>query len=809
MSGTQAPHPLALTAAGKRLADALTRADAVYLPYLNNGDLAALNAAAEILGSAEGAGLREALETANVELCALVADPDSPDFGPACPNAADAECLTKALTAIRTALASPQPAGEGPVAAGVKDGPVEKAVWAASRFLEHLERVAYRDGAGLRLAPGHVLFDSLQDRIKEAKAALTPPADPETGIQVERIGKDRQGVSVIFARSEYDSEAHRLEEPLSGLVVVLDVDGTILSLDIPDLKADMTTPVEGPADPKPTVPGNDAGMREGTLGGALRLLRDEALQGADQLSGKRGEAYSIAQARAYDRCLELIGLPLVDRDWLIDVIRKDNDPRPNNHSSEWNDGAETIADQILAHLTPQTGSAGEAPKTPDAATGGSVGDGGLRVLIEDVVDAEVDCVHDSYSATAVGNADRSRERLTAARLKLDAALAALAPVGEDETGVREAAWRPMKDAPADGKTLIVARHQPNEHTPHGWIATILRGDGDEESANHYDQIIHYNGDRLQSNFRGMWTGWMHPEEFSAIAPQTGSAGEDPKTPDAGAGNAQIAQALSSADWSGVNIGNKALISAAIAALAQLAPVGEDETERKAKNWPSGYQETFDAIAKAVTAHGAGDIGISVKTFYRALAYPDAPQPPKAETPAGVGSDLGRAKLAFHTFYKEPRRPWGKLDERDQNRWLAVARVLTQVDLLDLREALTPFADCCHNHFHDRSILDQFDDSESVLCLIQDGKLSPTGISVGHLRRATAALSAAPAARPGGGVERVREALDATKAAADDLAQVCIDEGDSKAAGALQFISGFISDRLFDLAAAPAADGGRA
>jgi len=73
------------------------------------------------------------------------------------------------------------------------------------------------------------------------------------------------------------------------------------------------------------------------------------------------------------------------------------------------------------------------------------------------------------------------------------------------------------------------------------------------------------------------------------------------------------------------------------------------------------------------------------------------------------------------------------------------------------------------------------------------------------QKAAAALAPQPpkAETPAG----VGEALNAVKAVADDLAQVCVDEGDSKAAGALQFISGFVSDRLFELAAlstAPAA-----
>ena len=77
----------------------------------------------------------------------------------------------------------------------------------------------------------------------------------------------------------------------------------------------------------------------------------------------------------------------------------------------------------------------------------------------------------------------------------------------------------MTTAPQDGKTQIVARHAPNEHTPHGWIATITMDpdDPDEHRRSGLDTIVHYNGDALLRGFHGMWTGWMYPEEFAALA----------------------------------------------------------------------------------------------------------------------------------------------------------------------------------------------------------------------------------------------------------------------------------------------------
>lgn len=79
------------------------------------------------------------------------------------------------------------------------------------------------------------------------------------------------------------------------------------------------------------------------------------------------------------------------------------------------------------------------------------------------------------------------------------------------------AWRSMKDAPTDGKTAIVARHRPNDKTPHGWIATILLGHDDDEEPGAQDTILHYNGNALYCGFRGVWDGWMYPEEFAALS----------------------------------------------------------------------------------------------------------------------------------------------------------------------------------------------------------------------------------------------------------------------------------------------------
>lgn len=65
----------------------------------------------------------------------------------------------------------------------------------------------------------------------------------------------------------------------------------------------------------------------------------------------------------------------------------------------------------------------------------------------------------------------------------------------------------------------------------------------------------------------------------------------------------------------------------------------------------------------------------------------------------------------------------------------------------------------------------------------------------RIEREAKAAAEARAAQLQAEVEALKGALDQTKAAADDLVPVCIAEGDNKAAGALQFISGFVSDRL--------------
>ncbi|KQT08494.1 hypothetical protein ASG40_11475 [Methylobacterium sp. Leaf399] len=62
------------------------------------------------------------------------------------------------------------------------------------------------------------------------------------------------------------------------------------------------------------------------------------------------------------------------------------------------------------------------------------------------------------------------------------------------------------------------------------------------------------------------------------------------------------------------------------------PSDPERVRHDGDGWPASYQETFDAIGKAVTVHPDGMIGISFKAFYRALSYPDAPPPAPVTAP---------------------------------------------------------------------------------------------------------------------------------------------------------------------------------
>lgn len=66
-------------------------------------------------------------------------------------------------------------------------------------------------------------------------------------------------------------------------------------------------------------------------------------------------------------------------------------------------------------------------------------------------------------------------------------------------------------------------------------------------------------------------------------------------------------------------------------------------------WPASYQETFDAIAAAVTVHDGTTFGISVKAFYRALAYPETAAPP---APAEHGVEIREAAQAVLTWFEQ-------------------------------------------------------------------------------------------------------------------------------------------------------------
>lgn len=108
--------------------------------------------------------------------------------------------------------------------------------------------------AQLRHAYGHLRDGSVVSQEEFARGLLAPQIRALEQLRrrsVPRIdyhNPGRKGVSIYLRMSEYDDEAHLVLEPLPGLVVTLDVDGTLLSLDIEDLETNMAP------DPLSTAP---------------------------------------------------------------------------------------------------------------------------------------------------------------------------------------------------------------------------------------------------------------------------------------------------------------------------------------------------------------------------------------------------------------------------------------------------------------------------------------------------------------------------------------------------------------------------
>lgn len=101
--------------------------------------------------------------------------------------------------------------------------------------------------------------------------------------------------------------------------------------------------------------------------------------------------------------------------------------------------------------------------------------------------------------------------------------AALAPAAQVNPGREEIALRPMSSAPHG--VPILAKHKPNACMPWGWYATIRLGNGDDESEDCYDDILHYNGDYLVSNFHGCWEGWLPVRADAILAARPGAEGD--------------------------------------------------------------------------------------------------------------------------------------------------------------------------------------------------------------------------------------------------------------------------------------------
>nr|USU32973.1 hypothetical protein NG677_04520 [Methylobacterium sp. OTU13CASTA1] len=477
-TSTQAPHPIALTAAGRRLADALvkvgliTEREAIRWP-------AALNAAAEILMPAEGAGLREAAQM----------------FVNHYPHGIN-PFLDRAHTLASTALASPQPAVEGPVAAGVGE----------AQHVRDLELQEIADGAyGGGLAPGRA-------REMLASRTLTPPADP-----------------------------------------------------------------------KPSVPGNDAGTWE-ALKKAERALK-----------------------------------PFANRVY--------NDNGDISVSDTFRCGLDEFTAAYFAHrtcvaaLTPQTGSAGEDPKTPDA--------GRVHEAVADSFKVQRDFTLETLHTLGVRLGVLAPEiacdgpQLLAAMSAYSDSLAQPAPVGDVEIAVREALY------------WAVSR----------WKAEV---------ENRPMQNVHR---------RTLDTTWRQVMRYF---------GGDPD----------------------------ALVGPSHDCLAnEIAPVGEDETGMREDDEPS-----YDELNRLA--------GLPAPNF--------ANQPPKAETPAGVGEDALRA--AFHEGAEHQRK---------------------RATYFSTQETACA---CCHIRKHTPLRVDDLGGYVCLTCIDRELEIA--------LPYKAAALSAAPAARPGDGVERV-------------------------------------------------------
>lgn len=156
---------------------------------------------------------------------------------------------------------------------------------------------------------------------------------------------------------------------------------------------------------------------------------------------------------------------------------------------------------------------------------------------------------------------------------------------------------------------------------------------------------------------------------------------------------------------------------------------DGEAKWAAEEIIKAYKAAVDRVNRATDAEIGG--------IHRSLA--------SAPAPASGGVDaVAEAKIKRLEKERDRERQFFLAADERLRHAVAVNDRLHQV-----REALEPFATSCDNHFHDASILDNFEDDASVLMLVRDGKLSPTGVSVGDLRRAKQvyAASLSPAATP--------------------------------------------------------------
>jgi len=225
------------------------------------------------------------------------------------------------------------------------------------------------------IAAAQALWDAM------LAATPTPPVSP---LQITWIGDQKQGVEIILKTSEWDSEAHRHEEPYPGMVVTFDPDGSILDISIEDLSADMAPPVPG-VSPTPDSTG-PAGNMPGDITQVRLELCEKMAEDADfpeQRHGFRVEAENIRRKLAALTPSAPIAAPVRDdgarERALMEVVKAASDmpretPAPGGAFTvhPFQIAASTVwaLDRALRNLASLPAPAGDVPGEAQSQEGG-------------------------------------------------------------------------------------------------------------------------------------------------------------------------------------------------------------------------------------------------------------------------------------------------------------------------------------------------------------------------------------------------------------------------------------------------------